>query len=70
MTLGRKGRPPKVRSLGDGRYGVPVYGFDIRFKLTKKGSLKLLARGNPEPADIAYARSLVGLYVRGSLRSD
>ncbi len=75
MTLGRKGRPPRVESVGGGKFVVAVKGFQLHFLRTVAGGYRLLTRitdgsDRPQPTDedIKYARAVLLFRERGNVR--
>lgn len=69
ISLGRRGRPPRVRVGEDGVFTVPVKGAAWTFavkndRITPVGATNRMRKGEPNgEADFAYAKAVLERYL-------
>jgi len=58
--LSRRGRPPHVKKLGEGKFSVKVRGVALTFATTGKGLRRVDRNETKYPEDVTYAKEVIG----------
>lgn len=62
LGLPRRGRPPKIETVGNGSFALNIRGTQLRFSRTSTGWFKLTTRDYAplNGDDVNYARAVLG----------